>query len=1787
MSSMQRTVGRLVSLVLVTAMLALGFAGTANAAAQGAAKPRASATGGDRNAAPPIRGIDTTADFDAVITGLVYDTDGNLLDNIQVEAVSVDDPLAEPVATDLTYEYDNVGSHGAYRLPVPAGNYKIRFSSPEWVESPVYETQYYGGGAGDTVTVGAGETVTLGDVTLVRDTGVPVTGTVLDADGAPMAGVEVALVRLYGPSGYNGYNQVDWDVTDASGAYSFAAVNHLRTFSVIAYGSWTSTGDALGRPNAWLGDAPSQGTAQSFSLPAGDTGRALDAIHLRPGADVHGTVSQPDGAYLDAYADLMLQNPDGSYDYVDNAWVNDQDGTFSFGAVAKGATYTVAVYAYEYGDTVYLGDVRDLDQAETFTVTSGDTDVDVGPIDLGSTSSRVTGTMVDADGDPVGYSDLVVWQRLDDGSWQDLRYRNTDQNGAYAVRLEWGHTYTIEADPFQGTTPGVFLGDVATVDEATTFTTDADHPTLALDPIHVTRPEGKLVGRVVDADGPVAGAEVRLWQDYCGLGCWDWNDSATTNANGRYVFRDLAETATYTISAEKHAVGYEETFVGQTDAAATATSYAAPAAGETVTADDILLATAAGTVLGSIDTSDGVPLDGYTDLDLYQVVPDGIGGYELQYVDRAFTSDDRFVFTHVPAGTYAVQASYEDNNGSTPHGYLPSWRGGSRPTGPESAGVFVVDDAANPTTGIDVTLERGLELAGTVRGANGQPLANSYVSAYEWTAAGGTDFLSFLTSTHTDAAGRYSVRVPSNSDVSVQAYRDGYQYWYLGGGNPDTKTPENTLTAGTDDLALDVSMTPEWGALGGVAGQQAEYCLQHTTYDFTDDVTFDGLSLRLGPDGAIRETDAPWTDSPLAADTRDPALAPLAAGHYGGAYWGVSPDGDTLCAIWNNGYNAVFQTLLTKADGPGLDVTYNYDSVPYSYAGTAAGFTDGNGPTGTTVVFDGSDVDGGYADDNATTGLIHNSLGSGVPGRYQFHFDGFNPRLAAPVNTVEPSIIGTLEPGATLTALPGTWLVDGAASDALEYRYTWSHTTGTPVGDTYVVQPGDAGRRIFLEVRAWLPGHDYDTAYTRVRIPSGPPAAENTLAPSLSPDNPAVGDILTADTGEWTATDGTVDDLTFAYQWFRNGNRISHTGPTYVTREFDLRKQIEVHVVARRTGYASVAAAAAPVTVADKPMLEATTDPALTGLPRVGETLTVDPGAWASGGAPVTSTYKWTVGYQTRNADAGSDGTAYTLTGSDRGKLVTVTVTAAAEGFRKGTWTRTVGPVAASDASLVNLTVHVVDDETGDPVADASVWGCDTSEWDCFSSGHTNAGGDFTTQVVGGTEYYLSVDTADDTYRGVERYIDTLPTGDLTEEIRLIRPTPPPPNVSIPTAHGTNDGVPTVYWGEAQSFNVSGCAGVTSPTYTVTFSDGTATQTGPMTATPLSGGLATYHATIPAFYPAHGDTTISTNIPADCAPGTPVTTVHIYIDPSGTVTDQYGRPIDGATVTLSRSDVVGGPYVVVPDGSDVMSPANRTNPDTTDSVGFFQWDVVEGWYRVAATAPGCSEATTPPLQVNPPQVDLLIKLTCTAPGPSSTPAITGTPKVGSTLTTSTADWPSLFGVSVQWMRDGSPIAGATDTTYAVQPADRDHDLTVEHTADRPDFDQDPGRGAPVDFTATSAASAPVPALVGDAPVATTDATTSGSGKVDTQLVANAPVWNGSGVANAVQWLRDGVAIAGQTGPTYTVLPTDIGKVIKVRYTGTRNGFADGTSTSAGTTGLIGDAPPAAPGAAVTGTGKGG
>lgn len=421
------------------------------------------------------------------------------------------------------------------------------------------------------------------------------------------------------------------------------------------------------------------------------------------------------------------------------------------------------------------------------------------------------------------------------------------------------------------------------------------------------------------------------------------------------------------------------------------------------------------------------------------------------------------------------------------------------------------------------------------------------------------------------------------------------------------------------------------------------------------------------------------------------------------------------------------------------------------------------------------------------------------------------------------------------------------------------------------------------------------------------------------------------------------------------------------------------------------------------------------------------------------------------------------------------------------------------------------------------------------------------------------------------------------EQILLTGPRPvPETGVTIETAPDTpvegfapyvrDDGILQMYWRTALALSVQGCPGQASPMYTFTVG-GTTVDSGPMVEEPGTP-LSTYTAVVQRPYPLAGDGSLTTTVVPSCAPDSVPVAFDVYIDPSGTVTDQFGIALDGVTATLMRSDTVGGPFAAVPQGSAIMSPANRNNPDVLESDGAFAWFVQSGVYRVDAARNGCTSTSTDELQVPPERLALLIKMQCPARSvlAATQPTLSAaTARQGTSLTVTPATWPApLQPTRIEWRRGGTVVG--TQATYTPTAADAGQQLTVRTYGQRPQYRQenrDDGALVTFDESYASVQTAVVEALPGGGGGGgglttinnTAKPTISGSAKVDGILTASPGTWDTDGVTFAYQWLLDGVAITGATSGTYSPVAGDLGKAVSVKVTASKSGSTSGTSTS--------------------------
>ena len=126
----------------------------------------------------------------------------------------------------------------------------------------------------------------------------------------------------------------------------------------------------------------------------------------------------------------------------------------------------------------------------------------------------------------------------------------------------------------------------------------------------------------------------------------------------------------------------------------------------------------------------------------------------------------------------------------------------------------------------------------------------------------------------------------------------------------------------------------------------------------------------------------------------------------------------------------------------------------------------------------------------------------------------------------------------------------------------------------------------------------------------------------------------------------------------------------------------------------------------------------------------------------------------------------------------------------------------------------------------------------------------------------------------------------------------------------------------------------------------------------------------------------------------------------------------------------------------------------------------------------------------------------------------------------------------RWLRNGTPIGGATALTYATVPADAGTTLTFEVT--------------PVAATGTSPGTAATATLaIGNSAPTASAVTITGTAAVGQLLTGGytyGDVDTDAEGTSTFRWLRNGVAIGGATALTYTTVPADAGTTLTLEIT---------------------------------------
>ena len=178
----------------------------------------------------------------------------------------------------------------------------------------------------------------------------------------------------------------------------------------------------------------------------------------------------------------------------------------------------------------------------------------------------------------------------------------------------------------------------------------------------------------------------------------------------------------------------------------------------------------------------------------------------------------------------------------------------------------------------------------------------------------------------------------------------------------------------------------------------------------------------------------------------------------------------------------------------------------------------------------------------------------------------------------------------------------------------------------------------------------------------------------------------------------------------------------------------------------------------------------------------------------------------------------------------------------------------------------------------------------------------------------------------------------------------------------------------------------------------------------------------------------------------------------------------------------------------------------------------------------------------------------TAPEPKVLPEVSGKPALGETLSCSTGTWSGTAPISYayKWLRNGSPIGGATQSTYTVVELDQGRSLACEVTASNAAGSRGQQSWNSVSVPASPPELLTPPQVLGIAPA-----------QVGESLTCLPGTWRGSPPPTfTYQWLREGTNIAGASSATYTVRTEDQLRALSCRVKATNSaGSAEASSSN--------------------------
>jgi len=249
------------------------------------------------------------------------------------------------------------------------------------------------------------------------------------------------------------------------------------------------------------------------------------------------------------------------------------------------------------------------------------------------------------------------------------------------------------------------------------------------------------------------------------------------------------------------------------------------------------------------------------------------------------------------------------------------------------------------------------------------------------------------------------------------------------------------------------------------------------------------------------------------------------------------------------------------------------------------------------------------------------------------------------------SVTGHRNVGQQLIAGGGGWGPAGVGLSAQWYRN--GAKISTAIFGSYTLQPQDLGKRIDVRITGTLDGYTTKYVQTHTSTKTGLPLQTSTPVPTITAGTYFLGSVLTAHIGTWDS--GVATSIT----WKIAGKAVSGAHATTFTLPASaVNHTVTVSVTGKKSGFTTATTTSLPTTAISGPAFDVVTLPVVTGSVIKGHVLSVTAGKFSP--TPSKTSYRW---YRNGVPISGATKHTYTVTSSDVGKTMTVSVTVTRTGW--------------------------------------------------------------------------------------------------------------------------------------------------------------------------------------------------------------------------------------------------------------------------------------------------------------------------------------------------------------------------------------------------------------------------------------------------------------------------------------------------------------------------------------------